>query len=82
MPEHWGPPSPCRPHDLYRVTEAETAECIAVRGEFPELLSIGEKHAYFDLSGPLGEIVTLEQWEGNSDWYYGHWVDPWEVKPA
>ena len=66
----------------YRVTETETAECIAVRGEFPEMLSVGEKHAYFDLSGPGGEIVTLEQWEGNSDWYRGRWVDPWDVKAA
>lgn len=64
----------------YRVTEAETAECLAVRGEFPELLEIGETHLYFDLSGPSGEIVTLEQWEDQSAWFYGRWVDPWKVK--
>lgn len=68
--------------DDYTVTEAETAECVAVRGEFPELLSIGETHLYFDLSGPNKEIVTLEQWEGESAWFSGHWIDPWKVKAA
>lgn len=66
----------------YTVTEAETAECTAVRGEFPEILSIGETHLYFDLSGPAKEIITLEQWDGESAWFYGHWIDPWQVEAA
>lgn len=66
----------------YTVTEAETAECLAVRGEFPEILSVGEKHLYFDLSGPDKQIVTLEQWEDQSAWFYGEWIDPWQVKAA
>ena len=66
----------------YVVTEAENAECIAVRGELPEMLSIGETHLYFDLSGPTGQIVTLEQWEDQSAWFSGHWVDPWQIEAA
>ena len=66
----------------YTVTEAEVAECVAVRGEFPEVLSVGERHLYFDLSGPEKEIVTLEQWDGESAWFYGDWIDPWQVKAA
>ena len=66
----------------YTVTEAETAECVAVRGEFPEVISIGETHLYYDLSGENKEIVTLEQWEDESAWFRGKWIDPWKVKAA
>ena len=66
----------------YTVTEAETAECVAVRGEFPEVLSIGERHLYFDLSGPNKQIVTFEEWEDQRAWFYGDWIDPWQVKRA
>ncbi|QPH54612.1 DUF4178 domain-containing protein [Pontivivens ytuae] len=64
----------------YRVTEAETAECIAVRGELPEVLSVGEKHLYFDLSGPERALATVETWEGGEAWTRGRWVDPWDVQ--
>ena len=63
----------------YTVTEAETAECVAVRGEFSEVLHVGERHLYFDLTSERGGIVTLEQWEGHSDWYEGYWIDPWLI---
>lgn len=63
----------------YVVTERETAECVAVRGELPEVLTVGERHDYFDFAGEDGEILTLEQWEGQSDWYFGYWIDPWQM---
>lgn len=66
----------------YRVTEAETATCLAVRGEFPEVLDVGETHDYFDLSGPDDEIATLETWSGGRAWTIGRWYDPWEVRAA
>ncbi len=63
----------------YRVTEAETAACLAVRGEFPEVIAIGEKHLYFDLSGPDGALATYEKWDDGEGWTIGAWVDPWDV---
>jgi hypothetical protein len=63
----------------FRVTEAETATCVAVRGAFPEVLEVGESHLYFDLTGPDGEIATHERWDGGEGWSIGRWIDPWEV---
>ena len=63
----------------YRVTEAETATCLAVRGEFPEELDVGEAHLYFDLTGPNGMMATYEKWDGGEGWSIGEWVDPWDV---
>ena len=67
---------------MYTVTEAETATCLAVRGEFPEELDVGEAHLYFDLTGPGGRMATYEKWDGGEGWSIGEWVDPWDVKPA
>lgn len=63
----------------YTVTEAETGTCLAVRGEFPEELEVGEAHLYFDLSGPDGQMATYEKWDGGESWSFGTWVDPWDV---
>ncbi|MEL6337975.1 MAG: DUF4178 domain-containing protein [Pseudomonadota bacterium] len=69
----------------YTATEVETAECIALRGELPEAIAIGERHAYVDFTGDRGEMVTYERWEGAAGveeaWYTGTWIDPWEVEP-
>ena len=87
--EHW--PKDARPTigegvpiqgSMYRVTEAETATCLAVRGEFPEELDVGEAHLYFDLTAPGGRMATYEKWDGGEGWSIGEWVDPWDVKPA
>lgn len=64
------------------VTEAETATCSAVRGEFPEVLSVGESHLYFDLSSADGGIATYERWDGGEAWTLGRWIDPWRVTRA
>lgn len=65
--------------ETYTVTEAETANCLAVRGEFPEELDLGEAHLYFDLSAPGGAMATYEKWDGGESWSTGHWVDPWDA---
>ena len=62
------------------VTEAENATCVAVRGEFPEVLEVDETHLYFDLSARGGGLATYEVWEGGRGWTAGHWIDPWEVR--
>ncbi len=67
--------------ETFTVTEAETAECLAVRGEFPEELEVGEAHLYFDLSSSEGSMATYEKWDGGEAWSFGKWVDPWEVTP-
>ena len=64
------------------VSEAENATCLAVRGEFPEELSTGETHLYYDLTGPAGEIATFEAWDGGRSWTIGNWFDPWDVSAA
>lgn len=63
----------------FLVTEAESATCLAVRGEFPEVLSVGETHLYYDLSSPDGGIATYERWDGGEGWSLGRWIDPWKV---
>ncbi len=68
--------------ESFRVTEAETAECIALRGEFPELLSVGDRHNYFDLTGEYGGLATYETWDNEELWHLGRWVDPWRVRAA
>ena len=70
----------CRINGIeFRVSEAETAACLAVRGEFPEDIAIGETHLYFDLSGPDGAIATYEKWDDGKAWTIGTWIDPWDV---
>lgn len=87
--EHW--PRDFRPaigseveieDTILTVTEAETATCIAVVGEFPEDIEIGEAHLYFDLSGYDSALATYEKWDGGEAWSLGFWVDPWEVRTA
>lgn len=67
--------------ETFTVTEAESATCLAVRGEFPEELDVGETHLYFDLSASDGSMATYEKWDGGESWSYGKWIDPWEVQP-
>ena len=66
--------------DTYTVTEAETGTCLAVRGEFPEELEVGETHLYFDLTGSDGQMATYEKWDGGEGWSVGRWIDPWDVR--
>lgn len=64
----------------YMLTEKQMATCEAVRGEFPEMLSVGETHAYHDFSAAGGLILTYEMWEPDGrTWTIGTWIDPWDV---
>lgn len=73
-------------HERFRAVEAEEAECVAVRGELPEILAVGERHRYVDFLGNEGGVLTAETWyEGpgwRTDWFGGRWLDPWATGKA
>lgn len=68
---------------LFRAVEVDEAECVAVRGEFPEELSVGERHRYAVFSGPESGLLTAESWRDGAawrtDWTVGRWLDPWSA---
>ena len=66
--------------DVMRVSEADTARCEALRGEFPEALEVGDTYRYYHLSGPRGRLVTLEFEDGEMFVSEGLWIDPYEVR--
>ncbi|MEJ6393762.1 DUF4178 domain-containing protein [Gymnodinialimonas sp. 2305UL16-5] len=66
----------------YHVTEADTATCIAVRGQFPELIQVGDEHYFINASGPSGQLLSGEFWDGGSTWYEGSWLDPFTLQVA
>ncbi|MGF1475437.1 MAG: DUF4178 domain-containing protein [Geminicoccaceae bacterium] len=63
----------------YTATEAQRATCIAVRGQLPEVILVGETHDYIDFTGTKGGIVTFERWENSAAWFAGNWLDPWDA---
>lgn len=64
----------------YTVTEGASAECIAVRGQFPDLVQVGDAHYFVNASGPTGQLLSGEFWEGGHQWYDGVWLDPFTLK--
>ena len=66
----------------FTVMECEEASCLAVRGELPEVIEVGETHRFANLMNAEGAIMSLESWEGGHVWSYGHWVDPFDVRRA
>jgi DNA-directed RNA polymerase subunit RPC12/RpoP len=62
------------------VTEQGRATCLAVEGELPELLEVGDSYSYFHLSGPGGRLYTLEVDRGRAAVHRGHWLDPFEIE--
>ncbi len=66
--------------ELFRVTEVDSATCEALRGEFPEELSLGDTYRYYNLSGPRGRVVSLEYDEDGMSASEGEWIDPYEVR--
>ena len=67
--------------DTLKVTEKNLSQCIGFEGELPEVIAVGEEHAYVHLSGPQGLLLTVEYFEGRAGIFRGHWIDPFEVKP-
>lgn len=66
--------------DEFTVTEFEEATCVALRGNFPELLHVGEKYRFINTTGRDGALLSVEFGEGKATWYMGEWVDPFAVK--
>lgn len=64
----------------YTVTEGDTAKCVAVRGQFPELVQVGDEHYFVNASGPSGQLLSGEFWEGGHQWYDGSWLDAFTLK--
>ncbi|WP_430450220.1 DUF4178 domain-containing protein [Rhodophyticola sp.] len=67
--------------ETYTVTEADTAACVAIRGEFPEVMEIGERHDFVNAAGDDGALISGEFWAGGRAWYRGRWLDPFDLKP-
>ncbi|WGH79107.1 DUF4178 domain-containing protein [Jannaschia ovalis] len=70
----------------WTCTEVDDAVATAFRGQLPEPVSIGDRHLYANFAGHGGAILSGEIWsEGGRDraaWFFGHWVDPFEVEEA
>lgn len=66
--------------ETFRVTEADSATCEALRGEFPEEMSVGDTYRYYHLSGPKSRLVTLEFEDGEMYATEGLWIDPFQVR--
>ncbi len=63
-----------------KVTERHKAVCLGMEGELPEVNFPGDEHDYAHLSGPRGLLVTGEHFNGETRFYKGAWVDPFEVR--
>ncbi len=66
--------------ESFTVTEVGTATCMALRGEFPEELHVGQAYQYWHLSGSMGRLVTLEYSDGEFAASEGAWVDPYLIR--
>lgn len=64
----------------FTVTEVETAECVALRGQFDEMLKVGETHSFVNASAGDEALLSGEFWEGNALWFFGRWYDPFDIK--
>ncbi|MGB0797925.1 MAG: DUF4178 domain-containing protein [Planktomarina sp.] len=66
------------------ITERSKATCLAIRGEFPEMLNVGQVYTYINCRGSGGELLSGEFSTGAPDWYFGHWIDPYQIdgRPA
>jgi len=64
---------------MYRVTERDEATCIALRGEFPDMLTIGEKHKFINARNEHADILSGEFSADEIKWFIGQWIDPFEV---
>lgn len=66
--------------EIYTVNEIDSAECIAIRGEFDEALEVGETYRFFNAVSDHGDLLSGEIWDGGALMFDGEWVDPFEVK--
>ena len=68
--------------ERFRVTEANTGTLAALRGEFPEEMSVGDSFEYWHLSGPRQRLVTVEIEDGVTYATEGRWIDPFDIRAA
>ncbi|NSX53337.1 DUF4178 domain-containing protein [Parasulfitobacter algicola] len=65
---------------LFTATEVSTAECMAFRGEFPEILHVGEKYRFINYTSEHGALLSGEITDDDALWFIGTWIDPFDVK--
>ncbi|NUB45296.1 DUF4178 domain-containing protein [Fertoebacter nigrum] len=64
----------------FTVTEAEEATCVALRGNFPDLLLIGEVHHFINATAADATLLSGEFGPDGARWFLGEWVDPFDVR--
>ncbi|WP_428926257.1 DUF4178 domain-containing protein [Marinibacterium sp. SX1] len=64
----------------FRVTEIDQGRCIALRGRFPERLAVGDTHDYVNAMAEDGRLLSCETHAGRSEWFLGHWLDPFDLE--
>jgi DNA-directed RNA polymerase subunit RPC12/RpoP len=62
------------------VTERGRATCVAIKGELPEALTVGDSYTYVHLSGQGGLLYTLEIDRGRSACHRGRWIDAFGIR--
>lgn len=65
--------------EKYRVVEADEATCIAVQGDFPNILRVGQTYRFVNCLTEHGELLSGEFSEGTAEWYKGVWIDPFDI---
>lgn len=66
--------------DRYIVTEREDAECVALRGSFDHVLTVGDRYAFVNASGPGAQLLSGEIREDGAQWYLGQWYSPFDIQ--
>ncbi len=64
----------------FTVTEVESAECIALRGQFDEALNVGETYQFVNASAGDEALLSGEFWGQSAAWFYGRWYDPFDIQ--
>lgn len=64
---------------IYRVSEVESAKCVALRGQFDETLNMGETYDFVDASAEDGTLLSGEFWDNTVAWFHGRWYDPFAI---
>ncbi|OWU86109.1 hypothetical protein ATO6_04415 [Oceanicola sp. 22II-s10i] len=64
----------------FNVTEAERAECLALRGAFDEELTVGETYDFVNCAAANGALLSGEFWPGGRSWFIGNWADPFDIR--
>ncbi|MBB94129.1 MAG: hypothetical protein CML68_05970 [Rhodobacteraceae bacterium] len=68
--------------DGFYVTEIDSARCIALRGRFPERLGVGDSYDFVNCMSHDGSLLSGETHAGETTWFLGQWLDPFELEVA